>query len=137
MHREPAMQHLDDPVQEYIPIIRTSQTFTISGLPRGKYIVCGEALDKMGDVYQESCLETRIRKRKSKGEMVRVDLIVFTKILSLKGIQSGVQALIVISMGMVLAVIIYALLVHVCKKLCESPPAITENQTEGTALTHL
>ena len=72
MHREPAMQHLDDPVQEYIPIIRTSQTFTISGLPRGKYIVCGEALGKMGDVYQESCLETRIRKTENTGEIMRM-----------------------------------------------------------------
>ena len=106
MHREPAMEHLDDPVQEYIPLIRTSQTFTISSLSRGKYIVSGEALDKMGDVYQESCLETRIRKRESKGEMIRMDLIVFTKILSFKGVQSGVQALIVISMVMVLAVVV-------------------------------
>jgi predicted nucleic acid-binding Zn ribbon protein len=99
------MEHLDDPVQEYIPLIRMSQTFTISSLPRGKYIVCGEALDKMGDVYQESCLETRIRKRKS------------------KGLQSGVQALIVISMVMVSAGIVYALLLHICKKVCGSPPA--------------
>ena len=84
MHREPLMEHLDDPVQEYIPLIRTSQTFTISSLPRGKYIVCGEALDKMGVVYQESCLETRIRKTERTDEMVRVDLIVFTKILLLQ-----------------------------------------------------
>ena len=72
MHHEPLMEHLDDPVQEYIPLIRTSQTFTISSLPRGKYIVCGEALGKMGDVYQESCLETRIRKKESKGEIMRM-----------------------------------------------------------------
>ena len=75
MHREPAIEHLDDPVQEYIPLIRSSQTFTISSLPRGKYIVCGEALDKMGDVYQESCLETRIRKKENKGEMLMMDFI--------------------------------------------------------------
>ena len=75
MHGEPAMEHLDDPVQEYIPLIRTSQTFTISSLPRGKYIVCGEALGKRGGVYQESCMETRIRKRESKGKKTKMDLI--------------------------------------------------------------
>ena len=75
MHHEPLMEHLDEPVQEYIPLIRTSQTFTISSLPRGKYIVCGEALDKMGDVYQDSCLETMIRKNESKGEILRMDFI--------------------------------------------------------------
>ena len=78
MHQEPAMEHSNNPVQVYVPLIRTSQTFTISSLPRGKHIVCGEALGKMGDVYQESCLETRIRKRGSKGEIIGVDLIVFT-----------------------------------------------------------
>ena len=76
MHREPAMEHLDDPVQEYIPLIRTSQTFTISSLPRGKYIVCGEALGKMGDVYQESCLETRIGKNENNGKIMRMTFIV-------------------------------------------------------------
>ena len=75
MHREPAMEQLDDPVQEYIPLIRTSQTFTITNLPRGKYIVCGEALGKMGDVFQQSSLETRIRKRESKGKKTRMDII--------------------------------------------------------------
>ena len=66
-HRQPAMQHLADPVEEYIPLIRTSQTFTITDLPRGKYIVCGEAMDKMGKVYQEGCLETRISQKEKKG----------------------------------------------------------------------
>ena len=66
-HRQPAMQHLADPVEEYIPLIRTSQTFTITDLPKGKYIVCGEAMDKMGKVYQEGCLETRISQKEKKG----------------------------------------------------------------------
>ena len=67
MHRQPAMNHLADPVEVYIPMIRTMQTYTIFDLPRGKYIVCGEAIDKKGEVYQDSCLETRIIKVESKG----------------------------------------------------------------------
>merc|ERR1711970_102566 len=72
-HRQPARQHLADPVEEYIPLIRTSQTFTITDLPRGKYIVCGEALDKMGEVYQEGCLETRISQKEKKDWSAGVD----------------------------------------------------------------
>ena len=53
------MAHLDDPVLEYIPLIRTSQTYMLRDLPKGKYIVCGEAM-VMGEVYQASCFETRI-----------------------------------------------------------------------------
>ena len=68
LHRQPHKQHLANPVEEYIPIIRTSQTFTITDLPRGKYIVCGEAMDKMGRVYQESCLESSIREEGKKGK---------------------------------------------------------------------
>ena len=62
------MAHLDDPVLEYIPLIRTSQTYMLTDLPKGKYIVCGEAMDQEGEVYQESCFETRIRKLKIEGE---------------------------------------------------------------------
>ena len=37
-------------------------------LPKGKYIVCGEAMDQGGEVYQESCFETRIRRQQIEGE---------------------------------------------------------------------
>ena len=63
------MAHLDDPVLEYIPLIRTSQTYEIRDLPKGKYIVCGEAMDQEGEVYQESCFETRIRRQEVEGEL--------------------------------------------------------------------
>ena len=56
------MAHLDDPVLQHIPLIRTSQTYILRDLPKGKYIVCGEAMDHSGSVYQESCFETRIRR---------------------------------------------------------------------------
>jgi hypothetical protein len=59
------MAHLDDPVHEYIPLIRTSQTYMLMDLPKGKYIVCGEAMDHIGKVYQDSCFETRIRREET------------------------------------------------------------------------
>ena len=117
MHRQPFINHLDDPVQEYIPLIRTSQTYTLTDLPKGKYIVCGEAMDHMGEVYQESCLEIRIRRMESKGGRVkRLTLIIL--IQSIAGLQGGVQALIVISLLTVMAVIVYAILYQICKKYC-------------------
>ena len=61
LNKGPFMLHLDDPVIEYIPLIRRVQTHTLRELPMGKYIVCGEAM-VMGEVYQASCFETRIER---------------------------------------------------------------------------
>ena len=69
LHRKPCMAHLDDPVLEYIPLIRNSQTHMLTDLPKGKYIVCGEAMDQSGEVYQDSCFETRIRRHNVEGEL--------------------------------------------------------------------
>ena len=57
----PFILHLDDPVIEFIPLIRRAQSYTLSELPMGKYIVCGEAM-VMREVYQASCFETRIER---------------------------------------------------------------------------
>ena len=67
-NKGPFMLHLDDPVIEYIPLIRRSQTHTLEELPMGKYIVCGEALLR-GEVYQTSCFETSIRRLDTNSEL--------------------------------------------------------------------
>ena len=61
VNKGPFMLHLDDPVIEVIPLLRRVQTHTLSELPMGKYIVCGEAM-VMGEVYQASCFETKIER---------------------------------------------------------------------------
>jgi hypothetical protein len=61
LNKGPFLLHLDDPVIEFIPLIRRAQTYTLTELPMGKYIVCGEAM-VMGEVYQASCFETRIER---------------------------------------------------------------------------
>ena len=61
LNKGPFLLHLDDPVIEFIPLIRRAQSYTLSELPMGKYIVCGEAM-VMGEVYQSSCFETRIER---------------------------------------------------------------------------
>ena len=99
-------------------MIRTTQTYTIFDLPRGKYIVCGEAMNKVGEVYQESCLETRIRKEKNKGRLLIIILMMPMMIkLSRAGLQTGLQALIMVSMVMMVAVIAFALVYKLCDKL--------------------
>jgi len=103
-HRKPCMAHLDDPVLEYIPLIRNSQTHIIRDLPKGKYIVCGEAMDQSGEVYQDSCFETRIKRQ------------------NVKGLQTGVQALILIALVVVVSVIVYAVLFQICKRTCRAAP---------------
>merc|ERR1711997_1303913 len=88
-HRRPNRTHLDHPVMDFVPIIRNSQTYVIKDLPRGKYIVCGEALNQLGDVFQESCFETKIKREET------------------EDLQIGVKALIIISITVVLGVLIY------------------------------
>ena len=67
-HRKPNITHLDRPVIDSVPLIRHHQvntpqysqrfrnnvrkTYVISDLPRGKYIVCGEARDRSDVVFQ-------------------------------------------------------------------------------------
>ena len=68
LDKGPFMLHLDDPVIEFIHLIRRAQSHTLSELPMGKYIVCGEAM-VMGEVYQASCFETRIERLDSDSEL--------------------------------------------------------------------
>ena len=57
---KPALQqHLDDPVIEYIHLRHIDQVHYLSDLPRGKYIVCGDATVH-GKVFQSNCFETVI-----------------------------------------------------------------------------
>ena len=72
IHRLPNRTHLDHPVMDFVPIIRNSQTYVLNNLPRGKYIVCGEALDQGGHVFQESCFETKISKEDTEGEHLTI-----------------------------------------------------------------
>eukprot|EP00092_Neocalanus_flemingeri_P064924 GFUD01078870.1.p1 GENE.GFUD01078870.1~~GFUD01078870.1.p1 ORF type:complete len:197 (+),score=67.73 GFUD01078870.1:73-663(+) len=97
LHRKPMLQHLDDPVIEYIHLIRRVQSHDLTELPMGKYIVCGEAMVH-GEVYQASCFETRIER------------------LDNNTLQSGVKVIIIISIVMVVLVIVYAVLYQLCKK---------------------
>ena len=69
-HREAHVHHLDDPVVEYMELVRPLQLHRISGLPRGKYIVCGEAMEQEGRPYQESCFEATVLKEKSESKFV-------------------------------------------------------------------
>ena len=63
------MQHLDDPVIEYVPLSKRMQSHQLIDLPMGKYIVCGEALIQ-GEVYQSSCFETRIERLDTNSEFL-------------------------------------------------------------------
>lgn len=94
--KRPIMAHLDDPVIVYIPLIRRAQSYSLSELPMGKYIVCGEAM-LQAEVYQTSCFETIIQR------------------LDTNSLQSGVRVLIILSLGLVAAVIVYAIIYRVIK----------------------
>jgi len=55
------LHHLDDPVTEVIPLYKDKQYFEIENLPKGKYIVCGEArIAGSLDPFQTNCFETLV-----------------------------------------------------------------------------
>lgn len=51
------MQHLDDPIIEYIQLYRLDQEHFLSNLPMGKYIVCADYTVR-GVIVQHDCFET-------------------------------------------------------------------------------
>ena len=67
LNKQPLLQHLDDPVIEYIHLNTSPHSHHINELPMGKYIVCGEAMVK-GDIYQSSCFETLIERLDNNSE---------------------------------------------------------------------
>jgi len=75
---------------------RRAQSYSLAELPMGKYIVCGEAM-LHAEVYQTSCFETIIQR------------------LDTNSLQSGVRVLIILSLGLVAAVIVYAIIYRVIK----------------------
>jgi len=96
-HRKPNITHLDRPVMDFVPIIRDSQTYVIDNLPRGKYIVCGEAMNHSEDVFQESCFETKIHREET------------------EDLQIGVKAIIVIAITIVIFVVLYNIIYQICR----------------------
>ena len=68
------MLHLDDPVTEVVRLARPSITHTLTDLPMGKYIVCGEAHEGGSDTpYQTSCFETRIERLETDSESTQLN----------------------------------------------------------------
>jgi len=96
LNKQPYFHHLDDPVIEYIHLERSPFNYDLYELPKGKYIVCGEAMVQ-GVVYQASCFETRIER------------------LDNNTLQTGVKVIIIISIVMVVLVVIYAIFYRLFK----------------------
>ena len=55
-HYTPDLGKLDNPIVKYIQVFNTSLDvkYTISDLPKGKYIMCAQILDKIGQVFRYS-----------------------------------------------------------------------------------
>jgi len=88
--KSPLLQHLDDPVIEYLPLYRPVQEHELSELPMGKYIVCGEA-QLHGQVQQANCFETLIDRHDT------------------NSLQSGVVGIIVVALLIVFSVLLYVI----------------------------
>ena len=60
------MQHLDDPIIEYIQLYRLDQEHFLSNLPMGKYIVCADySINTI--VVQHNCFETIVERLDTNG----------------------------------------------------------------------
>ena len=60
----------NDPVEEYIALVRTPQDYTISGLASGEYFLCGEVMDNAGVIHQHQCLEAATSEPSSEGNIL-------------------------------------------------------------------
>ena len=58
-HYTPDLGKLDNPIVKYIQVFNTSLDvkYTISDLPKGKYIMCAQILDKTGQVFRSECID--------------------------------------------------------------------------------
>lgn len=95
-NRPPLMQHLDDPVVEYVPLHWPAQHHRLQNLPMGKYIVCGEA-HMEGQVVQANCFETVIDR------------------LDSNMLQGGVVGVICVAIISIFLVIVYAIYYRVTR----------------------
>jgi len=89
-NRPAMMQHLDDPVIEYVPLHWPAQHHRLQDLPMGKYIVCGEA-HMEGHIIQANCFETVIDR------------------LDNNMLQGGVVGVICVAIISIFLVIVYAI----------------------------
>lgn len=96
-NRPPLLQHLEDPVIEYVPLHWPAQHHRLQDLPMGKYIVCGEA-HKEGHVVQANCFETVIDR------------------LDNNMLPGGVVGVICVAIISIFLVIVYAIYYRVTKK---------------------
>ena len=67
VRRKLGMAHLTDPVIEFLPMQKEIERCDLTELPRGRYIVCGEAMVK-GEVFQASCCEINIDRIQHRSE---------------------------------------------------------------------
>ena len=63
-HYTPDLGKLDNPIVKYIQVFNTSLDvkYTISDLPKGKYIMCAQILDKKGEVFRSECIDFIIQR---------------------------------------------------------------------------
>ena len=80
----------------------------------------------MGEVYQASCAQTNINRLDNNSKL----LSSFNLMICFQELQVGVKVIIVISLGMVVMVIVYAVLYQLCKKLNRKQTNIDEERNK-------
>ena len=60
----PDIGKLDSPIERYIQVYNSSQPvkYTITDLPRGKYIMCAEILNSDSQVERGECIDFKIER---------------------------------------------------------------------------
>ena len=74
MQRTAHMGSLSTPVISHVNFSKDSPTtHNITNLPRGKYVVCGEAYSE-GIIYQAGCTEIIVEKLETKSKIMKIIL---------------------------------------------------------------
>ena len=82
VRRKLGMAHLTDPVIEFLPMQKEIERCDLTELPRGRYIVCGEAMVK-GEVYQASCCEINIDRIQHRSECLVTILVYYITLVTI------------------------------------------------------
>ena len=122
LRRKAAMAALSAPVISQMSFSNdVSTTHNITNLPRGRYVVCGEASSE-GVVYRAGCSHIVVERVRSNSKREydpwRQPDIVFV------GLPGGVRVLIMISMVLLCMLFFYSFIYQLCKRTLDSRPVI-------------
>ena len=123
-HYIPDLGKLENPIVRYITVFNTSSDvkYTISDLPKGKYIMCAQIWQDR-QVQREECIdfiiERSVNHSEYRGHFIRIS----KRMKLILELQTGVVVLISVSIAFVITVVFYSVVLALKNKRDHSEDA--------------